>query len=255
MTGRREGYLSWEWTRIIGWPAETIQTVLAGRSRSNVCSPEYRPTGMSDRDLAIRAFYNWHVSIDREIQWRPPKYLRIAPPQSIAGTMSSVCHRGIPCDRIGSRAKIGPPTGIMDCQKAGRRTLCKSSRKGYPAVSAAGPGLRLRGLPSRRTPLPPAQVTTYEGREDASGRPVASEIDTTLPAVAASRIEQGQPVIRYNPQALPQLKPDTRLFFFAHECARHTLGQATTGAARSPRSAQQASRRTAAPLSAWCAPG
>lgn len=88
-----------------------------------------------------------------------------------------------------------------------------------------------------------AQITTYEGCEDASGRPVVSEIDTTLPAVAASRIEQGQPVIRYNPQALPQLKPDTRLFFFAHECARHTLGQAAIGAARSPRSAQQADCR------------
>lgn len=87
-----------------------------------------------------------------------------------------------------------------------------------------------------------AQVTTYEGCEDASGRPVASEIDATLPAVAASRIEQGHAVIRYNPQALPQLKPDTRLFFFAHECARHTLGQAV-GAARSPRSAQQADCR------------
>lgn len=68
---------------------------------------------MSDRDLAIRAFYNWHVSIDREIQWRPPKYPRTAPPQSIAGTMSSICHRGTPCDRIGSRPKIGPPNLVF----------------------------------------------------------------------------------------------------------------------------------------------
>jgi hypothetical protein len=53
---------------------------------------------------------------------------------------------------------------------------------------------------------------------------VASQIDYNLPVVARSGFEDDQPVIRYNPQVLPQLRPETRLFVYAHECAHHALG-------------------------------
>lgn len=75
-----------------------------------------------------------------------------------------------------------------------------------------------------------AQLATYEGCVDASGRPVASQMDPAFPHVAASRLENGVPLIRYNPEVLPRLKPKTRLFFFAYECAHHALGHAVGAA-------------------------
>lgn len=84
-----------------------------------------------------------------------------------------------------------------------------------------------------------AQVPAYEGCADAAGRTVASELDRALTQVAAARLEGGQPVIRHNPEALPRLTPRARLFFYAHECARHTLGQALD-TARTPQAAQRA---------------
>jgi hypothetical protein len=41
-----------------------------------------------------------------------------------------------------------------------------------------------------------------------------------------------QLVIRYNPTLLPRLKPATRLFLFAHECARLSLGSGGAGEAK-----------------------
>jgi hypothetical protein len=58
---------------------------------------------------------------------------------------------------------------------------------------------------------------------------VASILDTTLADVVASRSEGGRPVIRYNPAVLPRLRPASRLFLYAHECARLNLGLPTAG--------------------------
>ena len=69
-----------------------------------------------------------------------------------------------------------------------------------------------------------SQITTYEGCADAAGRTVASEMDYNVAAVAKSSLENARPVIRYNPQVLPQLKSETRLFLYARECAHHALG-------------------------------
>lgn len=84
-----------------------------------------------------------------------------------------------------------------------------------------------------------AQTITYDGCVDAAGLPVRAELDEALPAVARSSVEGGQGVIRYNPAEIPRLKPQTRLFLFAHECARHALGQPLRGA-RSPERARAA---------------
>lgn len=79
---------------------------------------------------------------------------------------------------------------------------------------------------------------TYHGCVDADGRAVEAVEDATLPATFATRIEGGRAVIRYNPQALPDLQPATRLFLFGHECARLNLGMAPEG----PRSRDDARR-------------
>lgn len=71
------------------------------------------------------------------------------------------------------------------------------------------------------------EVTTFDSCTDANGRTVAAEIDYTQPKLVRTSIDAGQPTIRYNPALLPGLTPAARQFFYAHECARHALGDAT----------------------------
>ena len=52
--------------------------------------------------------------------------------------------------------------------------------------------------------------------------PVASHRITDVGM--ARRDRRGGPLIIYNPRLLARLKPQTRLFFYAHECAHHSLG-------------------------------
>ena len=65
---------------------------------------------------------------------------------------------------------------------------------------------------------------TYDGCTDAAGRPVPAVADPTIDKVVESRSDVSGPDIRYNQQVLPRLLPETRLFLFAHQCARHSLG-------------------------------
>ena len=68
-----------------------------------------------------------------------------------------------------------------------------------------------------------AQDVTYHGCVDAQGQSVESVADPSLSGVALAGVESGRPVIRHNAAVLPQLTAQARLFFFAHECARHAL--------------------------------
>jgi hypothetical protein len=71
-----------------------------------------------------------------------------------------------------------------------------------------------------------AQVT-FEGCVDFRGFPVASVLNTAVPDVAmASWAPNGTPVIQYNPNVLVRLSPQTRVFFYGHECAHHALAHA-----------------------------
>jgi len=68
-----------------------------------------------------------------------------------------------------------------------------------------------------------AQVT-FDGCADFRGLPVASVLNGGLGDVAmASWAPNGAPVIQYNPNVLVRLSPQTRTFFYAHECAHHAL--------------------------------
>jgi hypothetical protein len=71
-----------------------------------------------------------------------------------------------------------------------------------------------------------SETITFESCSDTAGRSVAVIADETLPKLVASGNDTEVPAIRYNPSLLPRLKPATRLFFFAHECARHAMGDA-----------------------------
>jgi hypothetical protein len=92
-------------------------------------------------------------------------------------------------------------------------------------------------LPALGTALAQERIT-YHGCVDALGRAVEAVEDATLPATFATRVEGGRAVIRYNPQALPDLQPATRMFLFGHECARLNLGIAP----EAPRSHDDARR-------------
>lgn len=83
----------------------------------------------------------------------------------------------------------------------------------------AGLALGLAGAPAA------AQALHFESCGEAGGASIAGIVDDTLAAVARAGVEGGVAVVRYNPRALPALAPRARLFFFAHECARHVLGE------------------------------
>lgn len=69
-----------------------------------------------------------------------------------------------------------------------------------------------------------AQVT-YEGCADIRGYSVASIADFSLQDVASAQLSPtGAPIIRYNPNVLASLAPQTRRFFYVHECGHHALG-------------------------------
>lgn len=73
-----------------------------------------------------------------------------------------------------------------------------------------------------------AQVITYDGCVDDRGLAVGSTSDSNVQDIAvAMRAPNGAPLIRYNPQVVAWVHPETRLFFYGHECAHHALGQIT----------------------------
>lgn len=94
-----------------------------------------------------------------------------------------------------------------------------------------------------------ARAQVFEGCVDANGREVASIQDASIPRVAMSGTEEGRPVLRYNPGALPRLSSRARLFFYAHECARIAAGDAS-GAAQPAQQAARADCRAVAMLQA-----
>lgn len=70
---------------------------------------------------------------------------------------------------------------------------------------------------------------TFDSCRDAKGHAVQVLADPTIKEVVSSAVQEGKPVIRYNPGMLPQMLPESRHFLFAHECARHYLGLPVSG--------------------------
>lgn len=60
----------------------------------------------------------------------------------------------------------------------------------------------------------------FESCTDSHGRTLPVIADGQQAMLVRGAIEQGRRVIRYNPDALPRLSATTRLFFYAHQCAR-----------------------------------
>jgi hypothetical protein len=68
-----------------------------------------------------------------------------------------------------------------------------------------------------------AQV--YEGCNDIRNIPVASISDYSVQDIAVAMLApNGAPLIRYNQNVVSSVAPQTRVFFYMHECGHHALG-------------------------------
>lgn len=67
---------------------------------------------------------------------------------------------------------------------------------------------------------------------DSRGQTVPALPDSRLAVLVTSVSEQGRPALRYNPEILPRLSSNARLFFYAHQCARLGLNDAANSAQR-----------------------
>ena len=65
-----------------------------------------------------------------------------------------------------------------------------------------------------------AEPLIFDSCLDAQGRTVTVVADSEQAMLVRSDSKQGQPLIRYNPDVLPGLGSRSRLFFYAHQCAR-----------------------------------
>jgi hypothetical protein len=70
---------------------------------------------------------------------------------------------------------------------------------------------------------------TFEGCRDINGVPVPSVPNAGLQDVAQATILNGRAIIYFNPAVLAWTRPQTRLFFYAHECGHHALGHVMSG--------------------------
>jgi hypothetical protein len=69
------------------------------------------------------------------------------------------------------------------------------------------------------------QQVTFDGCVDSMGVAVASVQNFAVSDVAqASFASNGAPIILYNPRVLSWFAPQTRLWWYGHECAHHALG-------------------------------
>lgn len=79
---------------------------------------------------------------------------------------------------------------------------------------------------------------TFDGCRDANNNPVASISALNVNDIAVATFAGGRPVIYYNPQVVAGVHPQTRLFFYAHECAHHALGHLGDGGVSSDKESE-----------------
>jgi hypothetical protein len=65
-----------------------------------------------------------------------------------------------------------------------------------------------------------AEPLIFDSCLDAQGGTVTAVADSEQAMLVRSDSRQGRPAIRYNPDVLPWLGSASRLFFYAHQCAR-----------------------------------
>lgn len=79
------------------------------------------------------------------------------------------------------------------------------------------------------------EAPIFESCTDARGQRVPVQPDNALTTLIRTDHGGPRPIIRYNPEVLPELPVKVRLFFYAHQCARVGLGSATDSLAEARR--------------------
>ena len=82
-----------------------------------------------------------------------------------------------------------------------------------------------------------AEPLIFDSCLDARGQTVPAVADSEQTVLVRGVSEQGQPQLRYNPDLLPRLDNPSRLFFYAHQCARLGLPAEVAASAASARQA------------------
>ncbi len=103
--------------------------------------------------------------------------------------------------------------------------ISSAQAQGGPGVFA--PGAFSQGpLPSMLTARMSNQALSYSGCVDFRGQAVGILSDRSIPDVARAFVEpeSGLSLVAVNPDVMGWLKPETRLFFFVHECGHHVMG-------------------------------
>ena len=73
-----------------------------------------------------------------------------------------------------------------------------------------------------------AQIT-FDSCRNSQGRQVKSVTQNLGLIVAMASVQEGEPVILYDPGVLSFFHPVTRLFWYGHECGHHALGHLELG--------------------------
>ena len=67
------------------------------------------------------------------------------------------------------------------------------------------------------------ETLVLEGCLDGRGNLLRAVADPQQAVLVRTISQRGRPVIHFNPEVLPSLSANARLFFYAHQCARRTL--------------------------------
>lgn len=80
-------------------------------------------------------------------------------------------------------------------------------------------------------PASAAEMALFDSCES-RGKTVPARADARLPVLVRTVGEPGRLEIRYNPEILPRLSANARLFFYAHQCVRLGTNEAAASAQR-----------------------
>lgn len=69
-------------------------------------------------------------------------------------------------------------------------------------------------------------TTTFESCVDGRGQTIIAQADTTQSELVRIIPGSGKVALHYNPDLLPRLSQQARIFLYMHQCARHGIGDA-----------------------------
>jgi hypothetical protein len=155
--------------------------------------------------------------------------------------LGEIFSRGVNLSRRGAQSigwlaviaiLTGVTAGVTQAQTFGHAQNGFVPNGSFQNGTAIG-GFTSGPLPQLSTARMANQQLSYTGCIDIRGMPVATMTDYQVPDVARAFVDpaSSQPIVTFNPDVLAWLQPETRLFFFVHECGHHVMGHALSASA------------------------